>query len=56
VVRVAVGRSRTIIILVDGTDPNRSETCVLNVVEVLPDSVPGSTTPTRSEKGLNEGR
>jgi len=56
VVWVAVGRSGAFIILVYGADPNRGETCVLDVVEVLPDGVPGSTTPTESEKELNEGR
>ena len=53
---VAVGRSRTFIILVYGADPNRGETCVLNVVKVLPDGVPGSTTPIEDEKELNGGR
>ena len=56
VVRVAVGRSRAVIILIYGADPNRGETCVLNVVKVLPDGVPGSTTPTENEKDLDEGR
>ena len=52
-VRVTVGGSRTIIILVYGADPNRGEACVLNVVEVLPNSVPGSTTPIGNEKELD---
>jgi hypothetical protein len=56
VVWVTIGRSRALIILVYGTDPNRGKTCVLNVVKVLPDSVPGSTTPTGNEKELDEGR
>ena len=54
-VRVTVGSSRTLIILVYGTDPNRGEPCVLYVVKVLPNAVPGSTTPTGGEKGLDEG-
>ena len=53
---VPVGRSRTIIVLVYGTDPNRGEPCVLYVVKVLPNAVPGSTTPIGDEKELDEGR
>lgn len=55
-VRVAVGSSRPFIILVYRTDPDRGKTCVLNVVEVFPDSVPGSTAPTEIEQDLNEDR
>ena len=55
-VRVAVGGSRAFVILVYGTDPNRGETCVLNVVKVLADGVPGSTAPTENEKDLDKGR
>lgn len=46
-VRVPVGGSRAFIILVHRADPDRGETCVLDVVEVLPDGIPGSTTPSR---------
>jgi hypothetical protein len=56
VVRVAVCRSGTFVILVYGTDPNRGEACVLNVVKVIPDGVPGPTAPAQNEKDLNEGR
>ena len=56
VVRVTIGRSRALIILVYGADPDRGETCILNVVEVLPDGVPSSTTPAGNEKYFNEGR
>jgi len=55
VVRVTVGSSGTLVILVYGTNPNRCETCVLNVVKVLPDGVPGSTTPVGNKKELGEG-
>ena len=49
VIRVAIGGPRALIILIYGTDPNRGETRVLDVVKVLPDGVPGSTTPAGSE-------
>lgn len=52
-VRVTIGSSRALIILVYGTDPNRGEPCVLDIVKVLPDSVPGSTTPIGNEKELD---
>lgn len=42
---VAVGSSRAFIILVHRTDPNRSKTCVLDVVEVFPDGIPISAAP-----------
>jgi hypothetical protein len=45
VVRVSVGSSRTLVILIYGANPDRGETCVLDVVEVLPDGIPGSATP-----------
>ena len=54
VVRVTIVRPRTIIILVYGTDPNGGEPCVLYVVKVLANTVPGSTTPMGNEKELNE--
>ena len=56
VVRVTVGRSWALIILVYGADPYRGKTCVLYVVEVLPNTVPGSAAPTGNEKELYEGR
>jgi hypothetical protein len=55
-VRVAVGSSRTLIILIHGTDPDRGEACVLDVVEVFPDSIPSSATPLGNEKQLNGDR
>ena len=55
-VRVAIGRSRAFVILVYRADPNRGETCVLNIVKVNPDGIPGSSTPTGNEKDLDEGR
>lgn len=53
---VAVGRSRAFVILVYGTNPNRGEACVLDIVKVLPDGVPGSTTPMEDENSLSEER
>lgn len=50
---VAVGGSRAFIILVHGADPDRSEACVLDVVEVCPDGIPSPTTPSRNEERLN---
>lgn len=45
VVRVPVGGSRAFVVLIYGADPDCSETCVLDVVEVLPNCIPGSPTP-----------
>lgn len=47
---VAVGSSRAFIILVHRTDPDRSKTCVLDVVEVFPDGIPISAAPSRNQK------
>ena len=44
-VRVPVGSSGALIILVYGANPDRGETRVLDVVEVLPDGIPIPTTP-----------
>ena len=54
-VRITVGSTGALVILVYGADPDRGEPCVLNVVEVLPDSFPGPATPTENED-LNKGR
>lgn len=44
-VGVPIGGSRAFIILIYGTDPDRGETCVLNVVEIFSDGIPVSATP-----------
>ena len=46
-VRVPVGSSRAFVILVHGADPDGGKTCVLDVIEVLPDGIPGPSTPSR---------
>ena len=50
VVGITVGSLRAFVVLVYGADPDCSKTCILNVVKVLPDGIPGSPTPTGSEK------
>lgn len=46
-IRVPVGSSGAFVILVHGADPDGGETCVLDIVEVFPDGIPGPTTPSR---------
>lgn len=45
VVGISIGRAWTFVVLRDRTDPDRREPCILDIVEVFADRIPGPTTP-----------